>query len=165
MIIEFAGIRAKMYSLKMAKREEIVFDTGVESMVDEYEQNKIQKGYKRQKGGDIVKSINYLKHDQNGELQREPISLSAFESSTTKGIKKSIAQAELRHEHFKDTLLYNKPAPKVFIPSFKSINKRIFMFDQQKKTLDPFDDKRHTLLNGCDTLAHGHYRIFCDNVF
>ena len=36
---------------------------------------------------------------------------------------------------------------------------RMCPFDQEKKTLDPFDDKRHILENGCDTLAHGHHRI------
>ena len=33
------------------------------------------------------------------------------------------------------------------------------MFDSEKKTLDALDDKRHTLSNGCDSLAHGHYQI------
>jgi hypothetical protein len=33
------------------------------------------------------------------------------------------------------------------------------LFDSDKKTLDALDDKRHTLRDGCDSLAHGHYQI------
>ena len=85
--------------------------------------------------------------------------VSAFENHTTKGIKKSVAQAELRHEHFKQCLLYNAAAPKVRVASLRSVTHRTFLFDSEKVTLDPLDDKRHALPNGGDTLAHGHCRI------
>ena len=163
MILEFVGMRAKMYSLRMAKHDDIMLGTEVEEMVVSFEEAKLAKGYTRN-GTDIVKSVNYLINNEQNELQKNPMKITAFESSTTKGIKKNIAQAELRHEHFKNALLYDQPAPKVYIPSFKSINKRIYMVDQEKKTLDPFDDKRHILENGCDTLAHGHYKILKESV-
>ena len=85
--------------------------------------------------------------------------VSAYESHTTKGIKKSVAQAELRHHHFKECLLNDVPAPKVRVASLRSVRHRTFLFDSEKVTLDPLDDKRHILPNGCDTLAHGHCRI------
>ena len=105
-----------------------------------------------------VKTIAYLR-PHGGELVEDPMELSAYESITSKGIKKSIAAAELRHHHFKECLLQNTAAPSVSIPSLRSVNHRVFMFDQEKVTLDPLDDKRHALENGLHTLAHGHCRI------
>ena len=52
-------------------------------------------------------------------------------------------------------------APTLKPPTLRQMetNHRVFMFDQEKVTLDPLDDKRHALENGLHTLAHGHCRI------
>ena len=139
-----------------ARSEEIITvgGEGVDLLVKAYEKGKAKKGFEAG-----VKRITYLRPNTDGELVRSEIEVSAFESHTTKGIKKSVAQAELRHEHFKQCLLYNAEIPKVRVASLRSVNHRTFLFDSEKATLDPLDDKRHALPNGCDTLAHGHCRI------
>lgn len=154
LITEFCGIRAKMYSLQMACSEEITASNDMEALVGDFEVGKAKKGFVSG-----VKTLSYLKNNEDGELVKAEERISAYESLTTKGIKKSIATAELRHHHFKDCLLRNMQAPKVHIPSLRSVNHRIFMFDQEKVSLDPLDDKRHALGNGVNTLAHGHCAI------
>lgn len=84
-----------------------------------YEKGKAKKGFKAG-----VKRITYLRPNKDGELVRSEIEVSAFESHTTKGIKKSVAQAELRHEHFKECLLNNdfeKDNYKVRVASLRSL--------------------------------------------
>ena len=83
----------------------------------------------------------------------------ACEKKVVKGVKRMVAKVELRHQHFLECLLENRPAPRVFIPRLGSKSHQIYMLDQQKVTLNAFDDKRHILSNGIRTLAHGHWRI------
>ena len=156
LIIEQIGIRAKMYSTLTARSEELAVGAeGVGLLVKAYEEGKADKGFV--KG---VKRLTYLRTDKDSkELVREPMDVSVYESHTTKGIKKSVAQAELRHHHFKDCLLNDVSIDKVRVASLRSVRHRTFLFDSEKATLDPLDDKRHILPNGCDTLAHGHCRI------
>ena len=158
LILEFVGIRAKMYSLQFASHEEVTAGSNVEQLVRQYEAGKVKKGFTADGTTIGVKTMAYLR-PHGGELVEDPMELSAYESITSKGIKKSIAAAELRHHHFKECLLQNMAAPSVSIPSLRSVNHRVFMFDQEKVTLDPLDDKRHALENGLHTLAHGHCRI------
>ena len=158
LILEFVGIRAKMYSLQFASHEEVTAGSNVEQLVRQYEAGKVKKGFTADGTTIGVKTIAYLR-PHGGELVEDPMELSAYESITSKGIKKSIAAAELRHHHFKECLLQNMAAPSVSIPSLRSVNHRVFMFDQEKVTLDPLGDKRHALENGLHTLAHGHCRI------
>ena len=111
----------------MASSEEVTAGTDVETLVHDYEQGKEKKGYKRTDTNALgVKTLSYLRPNDGNELVREPMEVSAYESTTTKGIKKSIAQAELRHEHFKQCLLENIRAPDVYIPSLRSVNHRVY---------------------------------------
>jgi hypothetical protein len=153
-IKEFCGIRAKMYSMLLAGYGDIA-DTSGKLLVTDYESGKEKKGFKRDANGDLVKTKAYLNHD--GTKRKN--TASAYESFTTKGIKKSVAEGELRHNDFKRCLLDNAVLPKVFIPTLRSVNHQVYLFDSDKKTLDALDDKRHTLRDGCDSLAHGHYQI------
>ena len=153
-IKEFCGIRAKMYSLLMANHNDIV-EGAAKLLVKDYEQDKIKKGFKRDSEGTIVKTKPYLTHD-GVKIQKD---VQAYESFTAKGVKTNVAEGELRHEDFKNCLLHSIEAPHVFIPTLRSVKHQVYMFDSKKKTLDALDDKRHTLFNGCDSLAHGHYQI------
>ena len=153
-IKEFCGIRAKMYSMLLAGYGDIAV-TDSRCLVKDYEAGKEKKGFKHDRNGDLVKVKSYLNHDGTKRTNNT----SAYETFTTKGIKKSVADGELRHHDFKQCLFDNKKAPEVFIPTLRSVNHQVYMFDSKKKTLDALDDKRHTLENGCDSLAHGHYQI------
>ena len=42
--------------------------------------------------------------------------------------------------------------------AFRGCNHELYSQKVCKVGLSPFDDKRFVLDNGCDTLAHGHYR-------
>lgn len=153
-IKEFCGIRAKMYSMLLAGYGDIA-NTEAKHLVKDFESEKEKKGFMRDSNGDLIKSKAYLNHDG---LKRTNTT-SAYEAFTAKGIKKSVADGELRHTDFKRCLLDNIEAPRVFIPTLRSVKHQVYMFDSEKKTLDALDDKRHTLKNGCDSLAHGHYMI------
>lgn len=160
-IREFCGIRAKMYSLLMADSSDIVDDSECKILVEEYEEDKVkQKGFKRDSEGRLVKTKEYLQHDPEGaaftKVQKD---VQAYEASTVSGVKMTVAEGELRHQDFKNCLLHNVEAPRVFIPTLRSINHQVYMFDSNKKTLNALDDKRHTLDDGCNSLAHGHYQI------
>ena len=80
------------------------------------------------------------------------------EKKTAKGVTKSVTKKKLKHRRYKECLLRRK----VIMAQMNQIRSK----DHQLKTiamnkvgLSPFDDKRFILSNGCDTLAHGHYRI------
>ena len=132
-----------------------IANTEGKHLVKDFESGKEKKGFMRDSNGDLIKSKAYLNHDG---LKRTNTT-SAYEAFTAKGIKKSVADGELRHTDFKRCLLDNIEAPRVFIPTLRSVKHQVYMFDSEKKTLDALDDKRHTLTNGCDSLAHGHYMI------
>jgi len=160
-IKEFCGIRAKMYSLLIANSNDIDDESESKMLVEGYEEDKVlKKGFKRDSEGRLVKTKEYLQHNQEGvsftKVQKD---VQAYETFTAKGIKTGVAEGELRHQDFKNCLLHSIGAPRVFIPTLRSINHQLYMFDSNKKTLDALDDKRHTLDDGCESLAHGHYRI------
>ena len=80
------------------------------------------------------------------------------EKKTAKGVTKSVTKKKLKHHRYKECLLRRK----ILMSQMNQIRSK----DHQLRTiymnkigLSPFDDKRYILANGCDTLAHGHYRI------
>eukprot|EP00966_Prymnesium_polylepis_P101898 2359844-Prymnesium_polylepis.1 len=110
--MEYVGIRAKMYSILMSSSEEVTAGTDIESLVQNYEKGKSKKGF-----NDGVKTLAYMRNKE-GELVQDPMEVSAYESSTTKGIKTNIATVELRHRFVPRELNFN--AALNFIAGFTS---------------------------------------------
>ena len=76
---------------------------------------------------------------------------------TSKGIKKKVV-AGIPHQSYRDCLL-NKRIMYSKMNQIRSYNHTLYSTEQRKISLSPFDDKRYVLMNGMDTLAHGHYKI------
>ena len=79
------------------------------------------------------------------------------EKKTAKGITKA-AQTKLKHDMYRDCLLQGKQM-RSSMNQIRSKNHQLYSITLNKIGLSPFDDKRYVLGNGCDTLAHGHYKI------
>ena len=77
---------------------------------------------------------------------------------TAKGIAKYVVKRFIKHEHYKDCLL-NREIKITRMNSIRSYDHQLYSITLNKIGLSPYDDKRFILPNGCDTLAHGHYKI------
>ena len=80
------------------------------------------------------------------------------EKKTAKGVTKSVTKKKLKHHRYKECLLRRK----IIMAQMNQIRSKDHKLNSiclNKIGLSPFDDKRYILSDGCDTLAHGHYRI------
>ena len=78
-------------------------------------------------------------------------------SATSKGIKKGVKMAHLRHDHYK-TSLFNLKTIIVRQNMILSKNHTISTYHVAKTALTAFDTKRWILQDNIHTLAHGHYK-------
>lgn len=75
-----------------------------------------------------------------------------------KGVKKNVLKKQISFEDFKKcisdhcTLIRSQS-------SIKSSLHNVYTITNEKKVLDPFDDKRYIIPNSYNTLAWGHYKI------
>ena len=177
-LVEFVGLRAKMYSVRTAHAEEIMSakqevkaacfaddtfadDNFASELFNACIRRSLHRALRRdwkENGYDAAgkKEVAFMNPNTGERTMRIQ---DACEKKVVKGVKRMVAKVELRHQHFLECLLENRPAPRVFIPRLGSKSHQIYMLDQQKVTLNAFDDKRHILSNGIRTLAHGHWRI------
>ena len=79
------------------------------------------------------------------------------EKKTAKGIKRKVVEIKLRHCTYKSCLLDNK-IEMCSMNQIRSYDHQLYSISMRKIGLSPYDDKRYVLDNGCDTLAHGHYK-------
>ena len=79
------------------------------------------------------------------------------EKKTAKGIKRKVVETKLRHCTYKSCLLDNK-IEMCSMNQIRSYDHQLYSISMRKIGLSPHDDKRYVLENGCDTLAHGHYK-------
>jgi hypothetical protein len=80
------------------------------------------------------------------------------EKKTAKGITKSVIESKLKHDMYRECLLEGKQV-RSKMNQIRSKDHQVYSITLNKIGLSPYDDKRFVLNNGCDTLAHGHYRI------
>ena len=83
---------------------------------------------------------------------------SSNEKKTAKGVSRYIVKNEFKHKNYRKCLLESK-VKSVEMRQITSYQHEIYSIKQRKIGLSPYDDKRYILSNGCDTLAHGHYKI------
>ena len=80
------------------------------------------------------------------------------ENKKAKGIKKCVTEKGIRHADYKDCL-FNKVPREHSMIQIKSKNHQLQTVNITKTSFSPYDDKRHILNDGVNTLAHGHYSI------
>jgi hypothetical protein len=78
------------------------------------------------------------------------------EKKTAKGVKKNIVKNMITHNDYKNIVL-NGAKQYSKMNTIRSSHHQIYSYTINKVGLCAFDDKRHILDNGFDTLAHGHY--------
>ena len=85
------------------------------------------------------------------------LSYGGKEKKTAKGVKRRVVEFNLKHQWYKDSLLNNHIKYST-MNQIRSYDHQLYSVTLSKISLSPYDDKRFILENGCDTLAHGHYR-------
>ena len=79
------------------------------------------------------------------------------EKKTAKGVTASVKNS-LTHDMYK-TSLFTKKQYKHTMTRIQSVRHELYIIQQCKITLSPYDDKRYILDDGYTTLPHGHYSI------
>ena len=112
------------------------------------------------------KVIGKMKDECGGKIVEEFVGLrskmysliyNGIEKKTAKGVKRCEIK-RLRHANYRDCLLNNQLIM-CNMNQFRSFNHQVYTTSLNKIGLSPYDDKRYVLDNGCDTLAHGHFKI------
>ena len=85
------------------------------------------------------------------------LSYGGKEKKTAKGVKRRVVEFNLKHQWYKDSLLNNHIKYST-MNQIRSYDHQLYSVTLSKISLSPYDDKQFILENGCDTLAHGHYR-------
>ena len=80
------------------------------------------------------------------------------EKSTAKGIKKSFAKKNIKHQQYRDCL-FNETETSATFQNIRSFNHEVHTVSVNKSALSPYDDKRYLQKGKTDTLAYGHYSI------
>lgn len=74
---------------------------------------------------------------------------------TKETAKHACHQTKIRHEHCK-RCIFRREQQMALMKQLQSFQHNIFSIKLSKIGLSPFDNKRCTLGNGCETLAYGH---------
>jgi hypothetical protein len=77
---------------------------------------------------------------------------------TAKGVKRGFVEKHVRHEMYLHTLKTHKSTRANFV-AFRSRGHTVQTVNFDRVCLSAYDDKRHVLDNGIDTLAYGHYSL------
>lgn len=81
------------------------------------------------------------------------------EKKTAKGVSRHVTKKQLRHSQYRDCL-FTSEITFAEMKQIRSLQHQVYSIALNKVGLSPYDDKRFVLENGCDTLAHGHWRIY-----
>ena len=142
----------------MSKNVKEIFDTsnypknhpsGIESGINK----KVPGKFKDELGGKIMVEFAGLRPKLYSFLTLED-----KEEKKCKGIKKSVVKNKITFNDYKDCLFNNS----ILLQEqygIRSYDHQVYTEKQNKVALTPFDDKRHILDDGVNTLAWGHYRI------
>ena len=98
--------------------------------------------------------------DENGNEVDEKTDLTKLtidEVQKLKGIKKSVVEQYINHEHYKSCLFDGQNHYET-METFRSYNHNISNISENILALSRYDDKRYTLDDGIETFAHGHIR-------
>ena len=87
----------------------------------------------------------------------DPAADSFKTTKKAKGIQKAAIE-RITHEQFLEQL-HNPAENHVTVRRIGQVLHTVYTFEQQKRALCAFDDKRYLLDDCIDTLAHGHYKI------
>ena len=91
------------------------------------------------------KMYSYIKSDEKG-------------GKTAKGIKKNVIKNNIKHDNYKNVLLYNKQMHHK-MKTIRRQRHQLGSYEINKVSLSCFDDKRYIHDNGTSSYAYGHYKI------
>lgn len=83
--------------------------------------------------------------------------LDGKDKQTAKGVSRTVVQNDFQHADYTRVLL-DRQIRTANMNQIRSANHHLYSLRIQKLGLSAADDKRYVLPNGCDALAHGHYR-------
>ena len=91
------------------------------------------------------KMYSYVKDNEKG-------------GKTAKSIKKNVIKNNIKHEDYKNTLMYNEQMHHK-IKTIRSQRHQLGSYEINKVSLSRFNDKRYIHDNGMSSYAYGHYKI------
>ena len=114
--------------------------------------NKVLRKMKDECGGSVVEEFVGLRPKMYS------LKYGSQEKKTAKGVKKCVMEKQLKHEAYR-ACLENKTEMRHEMNMIRSYSHQVYSITVNKTSLSPYDDKRHVLKNGIESLAYGHKRI------
>ena len=105
----------------------------------------------------IIKEVVALKPKMYSLLTSSLLENKQESHQTAKGITK-VAQRSISHQDYLDTL-QNIGTTIVTSKAIRSFSHQLYSIEIKKRGLSSYDDKKHILDNGINTLSYGHYKI------
>jgi len=146
------------------KRDIDLFDTSNYSTNNIYEIPRVNKcvlgKFKDEMSGEIIEEMICLKpkmvliYDGGGGVKKIN-----KEICKAKGVKQCIVKNKIRFRDSKKCLKKREIVQSEVQNLIKSNNHILYSISQRKNTLSAYDDKRHWLDDGINSLAYGHYKI------
>ena len=112
---------------------------------------------KDEAAGKIMVEVDGLRAKMYSSQIYDPASGRMKETKKVKGIQNAAIQTVSHETHLHQ--LRNAEANRVSVRRIGKVMHAVFSFENQKRALCAFDDKRYLLEDRIHTLAHGHYRI------
>lgn len=81
-----------------------------------------------------------------------------YEKKTLKGISKTVVKKNISYDDYYRCLTNNEVISKEVI-SIRSFKLKNYTISQQKRALNPYDDKRYICDDGINSYAYGHYKL------
>ena len=116
------------------------------------ENMKVLGKFKNETGGKKIKEFVALRPKMYSILFE-----TGEETKRVKGIKKSSIR-DMRHEQFK-TILFEKTQQHEQYHAIRSYKHKVYVVQERKLALSPFEDKRWLKENGIESLAYGNFKL------
>ena len=118
---------------------------------------KVPGKFSDEKPNEIIKEVVALKPKMYSLLTCSLLENKQESHQTAKGITK-VAQRSISHQDYLDTLK-NIGTTMVTSKAIRSFSHQLYSIEINKRGLSSYDDKKHILDNGIETLSYGHYKI------
>ena len=118
---------------------------------------KVPGKFSDEKPNEIIKEVVALKPKMYSLLTCSLLENKQESHQTAKGITK-VAQLSISHQDYLDTL-NNIGTTMVTSKAIRSFSHQLYSIEIKKRGLSSYDDKKHILDNGIETLSYGNYKI------
>ena len=118
---------------------------------------KVPGKFSDEKPNEVIKEVVALKPKMYSLLTCSLLETKQESRQTANGITK-VAQRSISHQDYLDTLK-NIGTTMVTSKAIRSFSHQLYSIEIKKRGLSSYDDKKHILDNGIETLSYGHYKI------